>query len=435
MSRRRRRTRRGSQPARELRKPSEGRLVVQQVALSQLTPWQQNPRTITQQEGKKLERSIREFGFVQPVVLRRQDRQIVAGHQRVAAARALGMETVPAVIVELSPERARLLALALNKVSGEWDLPRLGAILEELRQLPEIDVSLSGFAEVEVEQLLSGLERAQLPSPYEDTAADAFDEQRLHAPTRVNPGQTWRLGRHLLHCGDSLQEGCLAGLLEGRKVDHLLSDPPYGISFRGMARRGRRKAPIQNDQAEHFTDFLARAIPALRAVMAPGGVLHLFCGASGPRPVLAHVLLAVAEHFTLQGLLIWDRVDPGLGWRWRRSFEGIIEASVGNPRIWKGGRELRDILRFPRAIPGAGEHPSPKPVPLLEQLIRAAAPSRGLILDPFVGAGTTIIAAERTGRTCVAVELEPRYCDLAVARWEALASQRAIRVPEEGTTP
>jgi DNA modification methylase len=413
-------------------RPSEGQLVVRQVALSQLTPWKQNPRTITQEELKKLERSIQQFGFVQPVVVRRQDRQLIAGHQRVAAARALGMATVPAVMMDLSPEQTQLLALALNRIGGEWDLPRLGAILEELRQLPKIDVTLSGFGEAEVERLLSDLERAQLPAPYEESAAEAFDHQRLHAPTRVSPGETWRLGRHLLHCGDSLQEGCLARLLEGRKVDHLLSDPPYGISFEGLARRGRRKGPIRNDEAERFPDFLARAIPALRAVMAPGSVLHLFCGASGPRPVLAHALLAVAEHFTLQGLLIWDRVDPGLGWRWRRSFEGIIEASVGKPRVWSGGRELRDILRFPRAIPGAEAHPTPKPVALLEQLIRAVAPTRGLILDPFVGAGTSIIAAERTGRNCVAVEIEPRWCDLALARWETLAEERAMPVEKRG---
>jgi len=110
---------------------------------------------------------------------------------------------------------------------------------------------------------------------------------------------------------------------------------------------------------------------------------------------------------------------------WRRSWEAIIEASVGKPRIWQGGTEKRNVLRYAKAIPQADDHPTPKPVPLLEEIIRAAAPSRGLILDPFAGSGPTLIAAERTGRSCCAAELEPRYCDIVVARWEALTGSKS----------
>ncbi len=137
------------------------------------------------------------------------------------------------------------------------------------------------------------------------------------------------------------------------------------------------------------------------------------------------------------GLTPQRRRNIGLGWlhfpgRYgRRSWEAIIEASVGKPRVWHGGTDARNVPRYAKAIPQSDEHPTLKPVPLLEEIIRAAAPSRGLMLDPFAGGGPTLIAAERTGRTCYAVELEPRYCDIIVARWEALTGSEARRLPEE----
>ena len=161
--------------------------------------------------------------------------------------------------------------------------------------------------------------------------------------------------------------------------------------------------------------------------MKRGAAIFWFSGGGGGEPVLAKALLAVAEHFTLLNCLVWDKLDPGLGWRWRRSWEAIIEASVGRPRIWYGGTSQRNVLRYPKALPGADDHPTPKPVPLLEELMRAAAPARGRVLDPFAGSGSTLITAERTGRTGLAAELDPRYCDITVARWEALSGAAAHR--------
>ncbi len=163
--------------------------------------------------------------------------------------------------------------------------------------------------------------------------------------------------------------------------------------------------------------------------MKRGAALYLFCGGGGAEPVLAKALLAVSEHFDLLNTLVWDKVDPGLGWRWRRSWEAIIEASVGKPRVWHGGTEKRNVVRYAKAIPQSDEHPTPKPVPLLEEIITAAAPTRGIVLDPFAGSGPTLIAAERTGRVCYAAELEPRYCDIILARWEACSGSRAAVHP------
>jgi DNA modification methylase len=384
---------------------------------------------MSEPEMAKLVRSIDEFGLVEPLVVRRQDDTVIGGHQRLAAVKAKGMTHAPVVYVDVSEAQAKALNLALNKIQGEWDLPKLGELLEELRDLPDLDETLSGFDDREMEELLAGLERQQLPPPYEesfDVAAEMLQAQRQAAPTRVKLASTWQLGRHRLYCGDALAPGALGRLLGGSKADLVLSDPPYGIGFQStMANRGRRKQVIANDAVGEFDLFLERALSTIKPLMKRGAVMYLFAAGGGPSSALARAILAVERHFDLLNLIVWDKVDPGLGWRWRRSWEGIVEASLGKPRVWNGGTEARNVLRHAKAIPQRDEHPTPKPVPLLEELIRAAAPSRGLILDPFAGAGPTLVSTERTNRTCFAVELEPRYCDIILARWEALTGGSA----------
>jgi DNA modification methylase len=390
-------------------------------------------------EMRRLIRSIQEFGFVEPIVARKADRTVIGGHQRLEAARALGLSSVPVVYVDISAHQAKALNLALNRITGDWDLPKLGQLLEELRDLPDLDETLSGFDDGEIESLLADLERQQMPAPYEesfDVAAEVLQEQRYSAPTRVKLGETWQLGRHRLYCGDSLAPGALEGLCQGEKVDLVVTDPPYGIGYQStLARRGRRKRAIAHDAVDEYDAFLAKALPAIKATMKRGAVLYWFAGGGGSEPALAKALLAIAQDFALLNSLVWDKVDPGLGWRWRRSWEAIIEASVGRPKVWNGGTQARNVLRFAKAIPQSEEHPTPKPVPLLEELIKASAPSRGVVLDPFAGAGPTLIAAERTRRVCYAAELEPRYCDIVVARWEAMSGGMAVvGVPDQGET-
>jgi DNA modification methylase len=380
-------------------------------------------------EADKLRRSIETFGLVDPLIVRRADHTVIGGHQRLEAAKALGLKTVPVVYVDLSQQEAKALNIALNKIQGEWDPAKLGDLLEELRDLPDMDETLTGFDGREMDQLLADLERQQLPEPFEesfDLAAEMLQGQRLKAPTRVNPGDIWQLGRHRLLCGDTLAPGALERLCGSKKVDLVLTDPPYGIGFQSeMAKRGRRKQAIANDAKDEHEAFLRKALPAIKTVMKRGAVMYWFAGGGGGEPVLAKALLAISEHFTLLNTLVWDKIDPGMGWRWRRSWEAIIEASNGKPSAWYGGSEKRNVLPYPKAIPQADQHPTPKPVPLLEQLIRASVRGCGLILDPFVGSGPTFIAAERAGRTCLAGEIEPRYCDIVVARWEALTGECA----------
>ncbi|NIM05569.1 MAG: ParB N-terminal domain-containing protein, partial [Armatimonadetes bacterium] len=242
-----------------------------QVAIERLRPWPGNPRAMAAEEMESLRRSVSHWGMVEPLVVRRSDQLVIGGHQRLEAAKALGMAAVPVVYVELSDVEAKSLNLALNRIRGEWDLPKLGELLEDLQRLPEVDEALTGFDGKEIDALLADLERDRAPGAREESfpeAAEALQAWREKAPTRVSKGELWQLGRHRLYCGDSLAPGGLDCLCKSRKVDLVLTDPPYGISYQStMARRGRRKKAIANDGQEGFEGLLDRALPAIRSVM------------------------------------------------------------------------------------------------------------------------------------------------------------------------
>jgi DNA modification methylase len=406
-------------------------LQVERVPLDSLTPWPSNPRTISPAQFAALSRSVAEFGMVDPILVRKADRVVIGGHQRLDVAKALGLSAVPVIFLDLSEHQASLLNIALNKIAGEWDWEQLGQLLTQLRDLPEVDVSLSGFDTEELEELLAELE-AQHAGPEEPdfAAADALVE--VKSTGRVQPGQLWALGRHRLLCADSLAPDSLSRLCQGVAVPLVVTDPPYGIGYQSRLTSSRsRKARIANDEAAGFEPFLERALAAVRAIMAQGATMYWFAGGGGPTPALGQALLAVSRYFDLQNCLVWDKETPGLGWRWRRSWEAIIEASVGAPSQWYGGSHRRNVLRWPKLIPQEGDHPTPKPTELLAELLRGSSRAGQVVLDPFAGSGSTLLAAELTGRTCHAIELEPGYCELILARWEQVTGQPA-RVAEEG---
>ena len=405
------------------------RLRIRHVPVDRIRPAPYNPRVMSAAEFGKLRRSIEAFGMVEPIVVRRADHTIIGGHQRLEAARALGMTSVPVIYVDVTPEEAKVLNLALNRISGEWDLEKLGRALDEIRELPDLDEALTGFDPPELDEILAGLDSEKDADERErfDLAAELARKAR-GASKRVQAGDLWALGRHRLLCGDSLQEGTLPRLCEGREPSIVLMDPPYGIAYQSQTmRRVGEAADIANDEAEGYREFLARALPAIRAVLGEGAVIYLFAGGGGPKPVLAHAMLEVARHFDLLNVLVWDKQAPGMNWRWRYAWEAIIEAAVGKPSCWYGGNDRANILRHARVMPKVGGHPTPKPVPLLADVLRAASAPGATVLDPFCGMGSTLMAAEKTDRTCVAVELEPRYCDIIVARWEALTREHAER--------
>ncbi len=212
-------------------------LTVEHVPIDALRPDPANPRRISEEELDALERSLRQFGFVQPVVARRQDATVIGGHQRLVAARRLGLPSVPVIWLDVSAEQARLLGLALNKISGSWDDALLARLLAELQSVPDLDLSLSGFGDDEVKELLRSLEVRERRERPEAFDLDEALEVARRAP-RTMLGDLWILGDHRLLCGDATKPEDVDRLLGGAEPRLLATDPPYGVSLDGSWRDG-----------------------------------------------------------------------------------------------------------------------------------------------------------------------------------------------------
>jgi len=210
---------------------------IEQIPIDRLHPDPANPRRISEEELDALERSIRQFGFVEPVIARRVDATVIGGHQRLLAARRLGLTSVPVIWLDLSAEQARLLGLALNKISGSWDDALLARLLADLQSVPDLDLTLSGFGEDEIGDLLRKLEVREKREQVESFDLDeALDEARRAPRTKL--GDLWVLGEHRLLCGDATSTKDVARLLDGAEPKLLTTDPPYGVSLDGSWRDG-----------------------------------------------------------------------------------------------------------------------------------------------------------------------------------------------------
>ncbi|HZA25538.1 MAG TPA: ParB N-terminal domain-containing protein, partial [Dehalococcoidia bacterium] len=224
-------------------------LEITYLPIEELRPDPANPRRIGDQELESLTRSIREFGLVDPIIARRKSKTVIGGHQRLIAARRLGLKQVPVVFLDLSPEQARLLNLGLNRIGGTWDQELLARLLAELKEVPDVDLSLTGFGEDELRKYLRGLESREKRDRLESFDLDVALEAARAAPV-AHTGDLWLLGDHRLLCGDATTEACdVARLLGESRANMAFTDPPYNVSYGnhgGAPRTGRRRG-IQND--------------------------------------------------------------------------------------------------------------------------------------------------------------------------------------------
>src|SRR5919106_336366 len=251
-------------------------LQIQEVSIDELRPDPANPRRISDAELESLTRSLRQFGFVQPVLARRDDKTVIGCHQRLVAPRRLGLKTVPVVFLDLSQEQARVLNLALNRISGSWDQELLGRLLAELKDTPDVDLSLSGFTEDELQKYLKGLEAREKRERVESFDLDAALEAARAAPV-AKRGDLWRLGDHRLLGGDSTNPDDVARLMNGQKASLLATDPPYLVDYSGgnhPASKGNKGKPGKDKHwdeyvdpeasVEFFRSFLALALEHLK---------------------------------------------------------------------------------------------------------------------------------------------------------------------------
>ena len=368
-------------------------LTIEHVELDRLKPDPFNPRRIAEQDLDALTRSIQEFGFVDPIIARREDRAVIGGHQRLLAARRLGLASVPVIFVDLSPEQAKLLNLSLNKISGAWDEELLARLLAELNETPNVDITLSGFAEDETAKLLKTLELREKRERPEVFDVDAAWEAATADPG-VRRGDIWLLGGHRLMCGDSADRGDVSRLMAGQTATLMVTDPPYGVAYEPGGRKRRR--PIANDDlGRDQAEFWAQAFSSWPL----GGDAYVF-SPSGPLDLTLcrSIVEAGIEHHQW---LIWvkDRLVLGhshyhyrhehifYGWKGRTSWNG----SRKEESVWEEDR--------PQSSP---QHPTMKPASLF---VRAMAiftpffsrPRLTLLLDQFLGGRSQAFCPPRTG--------------------------------------
>ena len=404
-------------------------LTVEQVPIDQLRPDPANPRRISDEELDSLERSIRQFGFVQPVLARKEDDTVIGGHQRLLAARRLGLATVPVTYLDVSIEQARLLNLALNKIGGSWDEQLLARLLADLQATPNIDLTLSGFGEDEIKDLLRSLETREKKERAEDFDLDSALEDATRTP-RSKPGDLWALGEHRLLCGDATKPEDVEKLLAGVQASMAFTDPPYNVSLgdHGGQQRGSRKRRIANDSMDPIAwEVFVRAW-GRNLLSSVDGALYV-CMSSKEMPLVSRVLPEEGGHWS--DTIIWHKDRFVLGRAaYQRAYEPIwFGWREGASHHWCGDRDQDDVWEISR--PGDSPlHPTMKPLPLMERAIANSSTEGDLVLDPFAGSGSTLIACERTGRRCAALELDPRYADVILARFERFSGSVAERIDE-----
>jgi len=402
-------------------------LTVEAVAIDLLRPDPANPRRIGDEELDSLERSIREFGFVQPVLARREDGTVIGGHQRLVAARRLGLTTVPVTYLDLSIEQARLLNLALNKISGSWDEQLLARLLADLQT--SVDLSLSGFGEDEIRDLLRSLETREKAERSEDFDLDSAleDAARGH---RSKPGDLWALGEHRLLCGDATKPEDVERLLGGTRAAMAFTDPPYNVSLgdHGGQQRGSRRRRIANDSMDPIAwEVFVRAWARTLLASVEGAIYC--CMSSKEMPLLSRVLAEEGGHWS--DTIIWRKDRFVLGRAdYQRAYEPIwFGWREGSSHDWCGDRDQDDVWEINRPS-DAPLHPTMKPLPLMERAISNSSKPGDLVLDLFASSGSTLIACERTGRRCAALELDPRYADVVLTRWERFSGSVAERLDD-----
>jgi DNA modification methylase len=358
------------------------------------------------------------------VIALRSDRTVVGGHQRLVAARRLGMKTVPVTFVDLTLERARVLNLALNKISGTWDEELLARMVADLTLNDSAELALSGFTEGELDALLKSLdvrEKRDKPEAFDvDAALDA-----ARAATRAKPGEVWALGDHRMLVGDSTDTGALQRLLGETRPAMCFTDPPYNVAYgdHGGQQRGARKRRIQNDAMPPAEwEAFCRGW-ATNLVANVDGALYV-CMSTKEWPVVSRILEEAGAHWS--DTIVWKKDRFTLGRAdYQRQYEPVwFGWREGAKHQWHGGRDQGDVWDVKRPSESAA-HPTMKPLPLVERAIENSSSRGDVVLDLFLGSGTTMISAERTGRVCYGMELDAHYASVVLARWETFSGQVA----------
>lgn len=414
-------------------------LQIEQISIHALRPQDRNARTHSKRQIRQIRESIRKFGFNNPILIDDDD-HIISGHGRVEAAKGLEIKTVPAVrLSHLNEAERRAYVIADNRLAEKagWD-PEILAI--ELQGLIDIgfDVELTGFETPEIDLILEEFHDASRQSL---TADDQIPDPSFGPPIS-RADDLWILGAHRLLCGDAQSAAAYAKLLGGQTADMTFTDPPYNVRIDGhVSGLGRVRhnefAMASGEMTEPvFTAFLATSL-GLAAKASRNGALHYVCM---DWRHLAEILSAGRTAYDqLLNLCVWNKDNGGMGSFYRSKHELVFVFKVGNAahinnvELGRHGRNRTNVWDYAgvntfRAgrLEDLAMHPTVKPVALVADAIKDASRRSDLVLDPFAGSGTTIIAAEKTGRRACALEIDPKYVDVIVRRWQTLTGKEAM---------
>ena len=389
----------------------------------ELIPYARNPRTHSDAQVTQIAASIREFGWTNPVLVDGAN-GIIAGHGRVLAARKLGLERVPVIeLAHMSEAQKRAYVLADNQLAlnAGWDEALLRLELADLSELG-FDLGLIGFGEGELERLLAGDGRTGLT---EDDDAPALPEQAV-----TNGGDLWLLGEHRLLCGDATELANVERVLDGRLADMTFTDPPYNVDYGSSAKdklRGNRRKILNDDLGTGFEAFLHDACVNILGVTK--GAVYV-CMSSSELHTLQRAFTAAGGKWST--FVIWAMHTFTLGRAdYQRQYEPILYGwKDGADHYWCGARDQGDVWFFDKPIRN-DLHPTMKPVALVARAIRNSSKTRDIVLDPFGGSGSTLIACEKTGRQARLMELDPKYCDVILQRWQDWTGAMAV-LEEDG---
>jgi DNA modification methylase len=397
-------------------------LQVVTLPVAALVPYAENARTHSGEQVAQIAASIQQFGFVNPVLVDGAG-VLVAGHGRVMAAKRLGMSAVPAIrLAHLTAAQARALRLADNQIAlnSGWDEALLAAEIARIRDEAVVDLDVLGFSSMELDRLLAAADAG--------IGDDADDAPPPPAVPVTRTGDLWRCGEHRLLCGDATHlVDVQRALGAGHLADMAWLDPPYNVAYEGGT---AAKMTIANDAlGDGFADFLRPALANLLSVTK--GACYV-CMSSSEWPTLHRVWQEVGGKWS--STIIWAKNTFALGRAdYHQQFEAMLYGwKQGSQHYWCGARDQGNVWHFDK--PARNDlHPTMKPVALVERAIRNSSKHRDTVLDPFGGSGTTMIAAERTGRRAVLLEIDPAYADVAVRRWQDVTGEAAILDGEDRT--
>lgn len=426
---------------------------IQKISVERLIPATYNPRKDLKPgdpEFEKLKRSVEEFGYVEPIIWNRRTGVVIGGHQRLKVLQHLGYTDVDCVVLDIDEQKEKALNVALNKISGEWDMPLLTALLKDLNE--------GGF-----DATITGFDVTELSAMFDDQSEIVEDDVPEVAPEEEKPftqaGDRWILGNHVLYCGDSTKQTDVDALMDGAVADLVITDPPYNVAYEGS-----NGLTIQNDNMPEaqFVAFLTDAFTQMRRNMKAGAPFYIWHAETEGGAFRQSCSAALGK---VRQMLIWNKNSFTMGhqdYQWKheaciygwtdgaghffvddRTQATVIEDKrIDINKLKK--EEMRELLRdiFSDKISTTvlnedkpsknGDHPTMKPLKLLARLVKNSSRQGEIILDTFGGSGSTLITCQQLGRRCYTMELDPKYADVIVKRYLKFTGEKSTILYRNG---